>query len=236
MAITTKTEGVWGLDQLYKKANQDIWKYSSYPKQIFAWGRRWPAGNSLGTNPNPAGDVSVSSPVQVGSALPGGDVWKAIKKENNTSGEGWGMAVKNDGTLWAWGPNSDGALGLSNKQPKTYPTQIGTKSNWGGNEQLAGAQYSGFAINTSGELYSWGYNSPSYGQLGHNNKSDYTAPQQVGTDSTWSKIRTSPAACIATKTDGTLWVWGSGSHGMLGLGDDNAYSSPKQIPGTNWGP
>ena len=234
MAITTKTEGVWGLDQVYKKSNQDIWKYSSYPRQMMAWGRRWPVGNSLGTNPNPAGDVSLSSPVQVGSALPGGDIWKAIVKNNINGGEGFALATKTDGTLWSWGVNSDYQLGLSNKSPKTFPNQIGTKTNWGGNQQIASATYGSYVINTSGELYSWGYNGAGY--LGHNNKSQYQTPTIIGTGQDWSQVRTTNAAVIALKTDGTLFTWGIGSHGMLGIGDDNAYSSPKQIPGTTWGP
>ena len=125
MAITDKTAGVWGLDQVYKKSNQDIWKYSSYPKQMMAWGRRWPSGNSLGTYPSPAGNVSLSSPVQVGSALPGGDIWQAISKNSINGGNGTGFATKTDGTLWSWGANGYGQLGLNQHNiHQSSPTQL----------------------------------------------------------------------------------------------------------------
>jgi alpha-tubulin suppressor-like RCC1 family protein len=38
--------------------------------------------------------------------------------------------IKNDGTLWLWGYNSYGQLGLNNTVNKSSPTQVGSYTDW----------------------------------------------------------------------------------------------------------
>ncbi len=40
------------------------------------------------------------------------------------------LAIKTDGTLWAWGENSSGPLGLGNTVDRSSPVQVGTATNW----------------------------------------------------------------------------------------------------------
>ncbi|NBS93748.1 MAG: hypothetical protein EBT27_08500 [Betaproteobacteria bacterium] len=88
------------------------------------------------------------------------------------------------------------------------------------------------ATKTDGTLWSWGRNYR--GQLGQNNRTEYSSPIQIpGT--TWSSISAGGVHSLATKTDGTLWAWGQNLHGQLA--QTNTYSnwsSPVQIPGTTW--
>ena len=80
------------------------------------------------------------------------------------------------------------------------------------------------------ELFSWGTNSN--GQLGQNNRTQYSSPVQIpGT--TWSSI-SAGSHSLATKTDGTLWSWGINDNGQLGQNNRINRSSPIQIPGTTW--
>ena len=82
-------------------------------------------------------------------------------------------------------------------------------------------------------LYSWGYNGG--GELGGNNKTKYSSPVQVGTNTNWSKIgAATEGSGMAIKNDGTLWTWGKSSYGVLGHNNTTQYSSPKQLPGTTW--
>jgi len=84
-------------------------------------------------------------------------------------------------------------------------------------------------------LYSWGYNAQ--GQMGVNNKTQYSSPVQVGSNTTWAKIgATTEGSSIAIKNDGTLWTWGKDSYGALGQNTSSGagFSSPKQVPGTTW--
>tara|TARA_B100000131_G_scaffold166259_1_gene160775 strand:+ start:731 stop:2080 length:1350 start_codon:yes stop_codon:yes gene_type:complete len=163
--------------------------------------------------------------------------------------DGQCYAVKDNGELWAWGSNENGALGQNETATDRYssPVQIGTDTNWSsayGSIKTTGNGYGSrgvFAMKTDGTLWAWGYNWQ--GSLGLNQASTYkSSPTQIGSpgDTAWSHIGDGGKSAI--KTDGTLWVWGNGQMGQLGLNQGNGnggnpggdYSSPKQIPGTNW--
>ena len=89
------------------------------------------------------------------------------------------------------------------------------------------------SIKTDGALWTWGKGN--YGQLGHNNRSYISSPQQVGALTTWSLASGGTNFTAVLKTDGTLWTWGINSQGSLGLGNTTSYSSPVQVgSSTNW--
>ena len=163
---------------------------------------------------------------------------------NNTrhigGGDGnmWG-AIKQDGSLWTWGFNEYGNLGLNQagSNPsgawRSSPTQLGTESTW--SQVAQGLQLMAAATKTDGTLWTWGRNYN--GNLGQGNNTQYSSPRQVGTDTTWATVQAAhaPGMCIATKTDGTLWTWGHNSTGKLGHNNNTHYSSPKQVgTQTNW--
>tara|TARA_B100001094_G_C18071317_1_gene740170 strand:- start:45 stop:1229 length:1185 start_codon:yes stop_codon:yes gene_type:complete len=82
------------------------------------------------------------------------------------------------------------------------------------------------------EMWAWGYNPA--GELGQNNRTNYSSPIQIA-GTTWSKVGVLSygSQSIATKTDGTLWMWGYNDfHGNLGQNNLTSYSSPVQIPGS----
>ena len=136
-----------------------------------------------------------------------------------TGGGVW--AVKDNGTLWAWGYNSQGWLGLNQTSThKSSPTQIGTETTW---SHIGEGGKS--AIKTDGTLWVWG--SGTMGQLGLNQGNgtggnpggNYSSPKQVGTSTNWHRIFRNPNGnnSTAIKTDGTLWTWGWNATGALGL-------------------
>ena len=71
------------------------------------------------------------------------------------------LAVRTDGTLWAWGDNSYGQLGDGTTTARLVPTQVGTATDW--QSVAAGGEHT-LAVGTDGTLWAWGSNS--YGQLG----------------------------------------------------------------------
>ena len=87
-------------------------------------------------------------------------------------------------------------------------------------------------------LFSWGDNDS--GELGQNNRTDYSSPVQVlgsgavSWSSLWLSNNTWRSSCSGVKEDGTLWVWGANGSGQLGTNNGTYYSSPTQIPGTTW--
>ena len=83
---------------------------------MWAWGR-----NSYGQLGQNHTDPR-SSPVQVGALT----TWVSV---TNAGGAGC-LARKTDGTIWAWGRNTDGALGIGNTDNRSSPVQIGALTTW----------------------------------------------------------------------------------------------------------
>ena len=191
---------------------------------LWTWGNG--ASGQLGTNTAPT--VDYSSPVQI----PGTN-WATGRRKIAAAYVG-GAAIKTDGTLWTWGSNTVGALGLNGgaNAHKSSPTQV-PGTTW---KSVKAGYYFMLATKTDGTLWSWGYNAQ--GQLGQNSPgpSARSSPVQIPGTS-WAEPEIGSLHCLATKTDGTLWSWGENHRGSLGINLDDSpgrRSSPTQIPGTTW--
>ncbi len=150
-----------------------------------------------------------------------------------STGSGYTLAVKTDGTLWAWGYNGEGELGIGTADEDFHgePVQVGTDTDW---ESVSAGDGQSFALKTNGTLYAWGYNGG--GQLGLGDTVERHDPTQVGTDTDWNKIYAGISGeTIGLKDDGSLWSWGNNSNGELGLGDNDPRDEPTQIgTDTDW--
>ena len=155
---------------------------------LWTWGWQYNTG-SMGLNEG--GVTRYSSPTQVGTSTN----WFGISVTNQ-DGEACTMGSKTDGTLWAWGNNTEGELGLGDTTKRSSPTQIGTDTTWGnGNYEgfTNGSDYtftisgqSSSAIKTDGTLWAWGEDD--YGQLGQNNRTKYSSPKQIGESTNWGGL------------------------------------------------
>jgi alpha-tubulin suppressor-like RCC1 family protein len=163
-----------------------------------------------------------SSPVQVGA----GTTWSSIAGGGNCIS----ISLKTDGTMWAWGRNYVGKLGLGDTTNRSSPVQIGALTTW---LMIAAGYDHNLAVKTDGTMWGWGFNSA--GQLGLGNTTSYSSPVQIGAGTTWSSVDAGEYHSLAIKTDGTLWTWGYGLLGQLGDGTNVGKSSPVQIGAlTNW--
>jgi alpha-tubulin suppressor-like RCC1 family protein len=146
-------------------------------------------------------------------------------------GTTFSAAIKTDGTLWSWGYNGGGQLGLGNKTNYSSPKQVGGLTNW---SAISGnGQSHCLAVKTDGTLWSWGANY--FGALGLGNRTDYSSPKQVGALTAWSRVAGNNHFSVALKTDGTLWTWGRNAVGQLGQNNTTGLSSPVQVGAlTTW--
>jgi alpha-tubulin suppressor-like RCC1 family protein len=162
---------------------------------------------------------SRSSPVQTNSY---GYDWAQAAAGNDFT-----LAVKQDGSLYAWGNNKFGQLGDNTRANRRAPMPVfsGIYVDW---KTIAAGYSHSAGIRTDGTLWLWGSNS--YGELGLGNISSQSKPIQVMSSySDWSDVVCGNNYTLALKSDGSIWGWGKNVWGVYGNTTYNTVSSPIQV-------
>ncbi len=141
------------------------------------------------------------------------------------------LALKSDGTVWAWGDNQFGELGNGSGGPgliSTTPVQV---LNLSGMTAVAAGFYHSLALKSDGTVWAWGSNG--FGELGNGTTSGGAAnpvPVHVLNLTSVAKIAAGGGGpgqfSFAMKTDGTVWAWGRNAEGELGVNTSTTCSSP----------
>jgi alpha-tubulin suppressor-like RCC1 family protein len=205
---------------------------------LFAWGVN--AVGQLGMQDV----VTRSSPTQQGSTQTG--LWTSVpiptligdsSWSQVSAGSSYNLIQRIDGTIWTWGSNAFGRLGLQDTILRSIPTQIGTGS-W---STISAGTFHAVAIDNTGLGFLWGYNAT--GELGDSSTINKSSPVQLGLggiisiadvpiqigDDNWLQIAAGTSYTLAQKSNNTLWAWGVNSSGQLGLNNTITYSSPIQV-------
>ena len=181
---------------------------------IWAWGHNWAGQLGLGSN-----DEHFPTPLRVGIDTD----WTAI-----SAGYKHTLALKTDGSLWAWGNNDLGLLGVGmNTSSSDIPIRVGTDTDWA--TISAGINHTA-ALKTDGSIWTWGYNDS--GELGDGTYTLREIPSRVGKDTNWAMVSAGDSYTIALKTNGSLWAWGGNDNGQLGYGTNTGCNTPT-IVGTD---
>jgi len=130
--------------------------------QLYCWGRNNDGEDGTGNS------TEWEVPVQVGAATN----WTAVSQgDHSFDPAACGIA---GGSIYCWGQNTYGELGLGNTTPYNVPTEVGVATNW---SAISTSGNDACAINSSSALYCWGRNE--YGELGLGNTTQETAPLTV---------------------------------------------------------
>ncbi|MEY2564930.1 MAG: large repetitive protein [Verrucomicrobiota bacterium] len=154
-----------------------------------------------------------------------------VKTANNTfltgivaiaSGDNFCVAVKSDGTVWAWGSNASGQIGIGSTTNQKFAVQVkltGGAALTGVIDIACGSNHA-IALKSDGTVWTWGSNTN--GQLGNGTTAQATNPVQTKTASATFISGVSAVAGGANhsaflKSDGSVYSVGLNSSGQLSI-------------------
>lgn len=178
-------------------------------ERLYCWGRGYDGRVGVGgssaayTTPQLISTLGLVSDYSLGS-----DMTCAIKKE--------------DKTLWCWGNNGYGRLGIGDTENKLSPVQVQGISNV--SKVVAGETHV-CAITEDNNLYCWGQNSS--GELGIGTIVDSYSPAFV--KSNIKSVVVGGVYTCAIDLSNWLYCWGVGSYGKLGIGRISIETTPQRV-------
>ena len=134
------------------------------------------------------------------------------------------VALKADGSVWAWGFNRSGQLGDGSKIEKDAPVQILPPDS--GVIQVAAGKIYTLALKADGSVWAWGNNA--WGQMADGTSTDRLTPTQVLPPGSGAiKIATGKDFAFALKKDGSVWGWGTNDSRQLGPARKDKLGEPE---------
>lgn len=170
---------------------------------------------------NVAPELSENIPVQVVDAS-----FQPLTGITSVSaGQEHSVALKSDGSVWAWGNNFDGQLGDTTSFVREFPVQTVTPTfqPFTTVSAVSGGFAHTLALKTDGSVWSWGLND--YNQLGYNGFNPLErSPVQVCHENSCGFGNLTGVAVISAggyhnvvlKSDGTILSWGQNEFGQIG--------------------
>lgn len=153
--------------------------------------------------------------------------WTAV-----AAGQGQSLGLREDGSLWAWGANGQGQLGLGDTRGRDRPVKL-PGQDWAA--VAAGLQHV-LALKTDGSLWAWGQNLA--GQLGDGSNTPRHAPVRVGQAQDWTAVAAGADHALGIRRETvqagdrhSLWAWGGNAWGQLGDGSRVGRNEPTPVPG-----
>ena len=150
-----------------------------------------------------------------------------------SSGDTWNLALKSDGTVWAWGLNEYGVMANGTVKYAQFPTQIkGLKDI----VQVNAKSNFGMALDNNGRIWVWGKEYSNEEETDKTNKMDNSNAIFTSKDATPKVIRDISDVkeidgygntAIAVKKDGTVWSW---DNSRINIDKKNTVA-PKQVQG-----
>ncbi|MFT4185715.1 MAG: hypothetical protein QM613_00550, partial [Micrococcaceae bacterium] len=192
--------------------------------KLYGWGLNTNGSVGDGTNTTPR-----TNPRAVSASYD----WAQI-----TAGHSCSAGILTDGSLYSWGLNDLGQLGLGNTTNKNSPQRVGSSLgvSW---MQVSMQYWHALALTTDGALYAWGNNSK--GQIGDNTTTNRTSPISITVSdvTSWQYVSAGAGSSgvshsLAIAENGDLYAWGNNSSGQLGDGTNVNKLVPTKIGNMKW--
>jgi len=140
------------------------------------------------------------------------------------AGDHHSLLLLEDGTVWAWGSNSNGQLGIGNKVRQIIPVKIDGLTDI---INISAFEEFSLALKSDGTVWAWGLND--FGQLGIGNMTNQLTPANVKGLTDVTAISAGRQHSLALKSDGTVWAWGRNIDGELGVSGTSNRLTPINI-------
>ena len=191
----------------------------------------WACGGSVAVSPDASSDV-VSDVVADASVQ---DVVQArMGCASQVAAGSWNTcAIDLVGSLWCWGSNGLGQLGIgvvggtgcSGDGCVMSPTRVAVLGT--GVTSVSVGRYHACAVKQDRTAWCWGWNQN--GQLGDGTTTNQTLPVEVTGLTAVVAISAGVLDTCAVKDDGSIWCWGWNGVGQLGDGTTTDRHSPVQV-------
>src|SRR5690242_1370666 len=150
------------------------------------------------------------------------------------AGEEFSLALRSDGTVWAWGRNDHGQLGRGTVSGgELVPARVSVLNRV---TKISAGRDFALALRSDGIVFAWGSNR--FGQVGNGDMSysPVSVPVKVAGLSQVTGISAGRDSALATETSGisavtSVWAWGSNDDGQLGDGTATGHSTPERVTG-----
>ena len=157
---------------------------------------------------------------------PGRDPPPTVTAAAIAAGEYHSLALRSDGTVWAWGDNEFGQLGDGSTTNRLVPVRVhGLRDVTG----IAAGTTHSLAVRSDGTVWAWGRNAD--GRLGDGTTTPRLTPSRVSGLDEVTSIAAGRAHSLAVRSDGTVWAWGGNTDGQLGDGTTTRRLTPVPVSG-----
>ncbi len=179
---------------------------------LWCWGSATSGRLGIGST---GGEQEFPTPQRVGSD----NNWQQVQGHSRHT-----CGLRDDRSLWCWGPNTNGRLGLGHTETQNIPRLVAADEEW---IDIGIGQSHTCAIRADGTLWCWGMGN--FYRLGVGDNEDRHEPTQVGSNNNWETVTGGRNYTCATRTDGSLWCWGHNSEGQLGHDDTETREEPARV-------
>lgn len=138
-----------------------------------------------------------------------------------SAGQKHALSLRSDGSVWAWGTNQVGELGLGTNALVMWPMQISSLSNI---VSVSAGPFHSLAVQGNGTVWAWGTNID--GRLGNGTFNTASNPVPVSLITNAVMVAAGGNHSLAVLTNGSVMAWGANYGGQLGTGNMVSTNKP----------